>query len=269
MMPDKMINFPNCKINLGLNIVGKRPDGYHNIETIFYPIRFFDALEILPAEEFSFVNKGIQIDCEIEDNLCYKAYKMLKDEFNLPPVKIVLCKRVPFGSGLGAGSANAAFVLTMLNEMFELNLSEVQLQKYASTLGADCAFFIKNHPCLAVGKGDEFSDIELNLSGYYLALCTPKIAVSTKLAYKNCIISQPETELSDIIKRPIGEWKHYLKNDFEKSVFAEIPELAQIKQNMYNHGAIYASMSGSGSAIYGIFDHKPDFSEKDCFIVEL
>lgn len=256
-MIDKTICFPNAKINIGLDIVRRRADGYHDISTIFYPINITDAMEIMPSDKFVFDNRGIKIDCEIEKNLCYKAYKMLKDDFDLPPVKFVLYKHIPFGSGLGAGSSDAAFTIKMLNDMFSLNLSVEQMVAYASRLGADCAFFIHNRPMIAEGTGSILHEIQLNLSGKNLALVIPQISVNTAKAYANCHPAEPLYKLEESVKLPLQQWKDHIKNDFEPTVFAENPMLAEIKSKLYESGAVFAQMSGSGSSIFGIFDEKP------------
>lgn len=270
-MIDKTIGFPNAKINIGLDIIRKRSDGYHDISTLFYPINITDAMEIMPSDKFIFDNRGIKIDCEIEKNLCYKAYKMLKDDFDLPPVKFVLYKHIPFGSGLGAGSSDAAFTIKMLNDMFSLKLSVEQMVAYASRLGADCAFFIHNRPMLAEGTGNILYEAELNLSGKTLVLVLPQISVNTARAYSQCKPAEPQYKLEDSIKLPMEQWKYRIKNDFEPTVFGENPLLTEIKQKLYESGAIFAQMSGSGSTMYGIFEAKPqlDFASCKTEIIEL
>lgn len=261
-----MICFPNIKINIGLNIISRRENGYHNIETVFYPVLYQDVLEIVLADKFKLINKGLEIDCAVENNLCYKAYKLIDNNFHnqMAPVQIILYKNVPFGSGLGSGSSDAASTLVLLNNLFKLNIPEQQLLNFASKIGADCAFFIKNKPVLASGIGDVFQDLDLNLKGKYLMLCLPKIAINTADAYKNCVPSIPTKSLSELINIPIQEWRVNIKNDFEESAFESHPLLAAIKQKLYDNGAVYAQMSGSGSAIYGIFLQKPDFIPEFC-----
>jgi len=259
-----MICFPNIKINIGLDITSRRDDGYHNIETVFYPIQLNDILEILPSDKFELINEGIQIDCVVEKNLCYKAYNILNDQYKIPPVKIILYKNIPFGTGLGSGSSDAAHTLILLNKFFKLNLDEKALLHFASTLGADCAFFIKNKPVIASGVGNIFQEISLNLSGKYLLLCLPEVSVNTANAYKNCKPIIPEKSLAELIKLPIAEWKNNIKNDFENTVFTNFPVLRKIKDELYSKGAIYAQMSGSGSAIFGIFDEAPNVELKNC-----
>jgi 4-diphosphocytidyl-2-C-methyl-D-erythritol kinase len=249
-----MISFPNAKINIGLNITEKRPDGYHNLETIFYPIELCDALEFVESEENKFAYSGFNIDGETDNNLIIKAYRLLKKEFNLPKINIHLHKAIPMGAGLGGGSADAAFMLKMLNEEFKLGLSSEELQQKASLLGADCAFFVENKPTLAKGIGNIFEPTEVNLEGYHIVLVKPDVHVSTAEAYGGCKPQRWTTPLETAIKRPIAEWKNCIFNDFEKTVFVAHPELAEIKKMLYDKGAIYAAMSGSGSTIYGIFD---------------
>lgn len=248
-----MICFPNIKINIGLDILERRPDGYHNIESVFYPVNYTDILEVLPSDEFVLINEGIQIDCPVEKNLCYKAWKLLDEKYNIGPVKIILYKNVPFGTGLGSGSSDATSTLLLLNEIFSLNLDEETLIKHAASIGVDCAFFVKNKPTFVSGIGTIFTDTQVDLSGYYLLLCLPEVSVNTSSAYKNCKPDFPEKKLADLVKLPIVEWKNHIKNDFEASIFPENPILAEIKQELYDKGAVYAQMSGSGSAIYGIF----------------
>ncbi len=257
-----MITFPNAKINLGLDIVSRRPDGYHNLETIFYPIPLTDALEITinkatDAPQYTFEMYNAHFD-DTADNLVVKAYKALAAEHTLPNVKISLCKNIPTGAGLGGGSADAAFTLKMLNEIAELKLTDEELEKFAAQIGADCAFFIKNTPAYATGIGNILSPIECSLSGYTLVLVKPEIHISTKEAYSLVVPSKPAVSLQDIAPRPINMWRSSMKNDFEASVFAKYPQTVDIKNRLYEMGAFYASMSGSGSAFYGIFEGEQD-----------
>lgn len=269
-----MIVFPNAKINLGLNITEKRKDGYHNLETIFYPIPLEDALEITVKQDtkskYSLYQTGTKIEGEAEDNLVVKAYLMLEKEFNLPPVDIHLYKHIPSGAGLGGGSADAAFMLKLLNDKFSLNLSPGELEKYASVLGADCAFFIRNKPVYAEGIGNVFTPIELSLSGYRLIVVKPDVFVSTREAFSGITPRKPVHSLKELIKYPVNEWKEKMVNDFEESIFPHHPEIELIKKQMYEYGAVYASMSGSGSSVYGIFtDDKQttymNFGNSFCF----
>jgi len=252
-----MIVFPNAKINIGLNVVSKRDDGYHNLETIFYPVKLTDALEFAEADETVLSASGIQIDGGPENNLILKAYQLLKADFNLPSLKFHLHKVIPFGAGLGGGSSDAAFTFKMLNEYFELGLSLQQLEAYASQIGADCPFFIQNKPTFATGIGNKFHNIELNLSDYEIVILKPNVSVSTPEAYKNVIPRNPKYRLTEIVKTPVDGWKNLVVNDFEKSVFPEYTQIAALKQLLYDLGANFASMSGSGSAVFGIFRHLP------------
>ena len=224
-----MLTFPNAKINLGLNITEKRPDGYHNLETIFYPIPIEDALEINPLHDgdgkYCLHQAGIEIAGEAENNLVVKAYKLLDELFDLPPVDIHLFKRIPSGAGLGGGSADAAFMLKLLNEKFNY----------------------------AEGIGNIFSPVSLSLKGYQLWLVKPDIFVSTRDAFSQIKPRRPQRSLKETIQLPVEEWREYMMNDFEESVFPQFPAIGEIKEEMYRQGAVYASMSGSGSSVYGLF----------------
>jgi 4-diphosphocytidyl-2-C-methyl-D-erythritol kinase len=256
-----MINFPNAKINIGLNITERRPDGYHNLETIFYPVQIKDALEVIEAPELSFESSGLEIPGRMEDNLCVKGYHLIKKDFDLPPVKIHLHKNIPIGAGLGGGSADAAFFIRLLNDKFNLDLTIDQQLNYARKLGADCAFFIENKPVFAFEKGDEFETIKLDLSGYSIALVMPDIHISTSEAYSGVKPTPVKQSLFDLIYEPIGEWKNFIKNDFENSIFKNHLEIRGVKAALYEAGAIYASMSGSGASVFGIFVKTPDLAE--------
>lgn len=265
-----MVLFPNAKINLGLNILGKRPDGYHDIETVFCPVGLSDALEIIVAGDgkFEFTNTGLLINGNSEDNLCVKACRLLSQEFHLPPVRIRLHKVIPPGSGLGGGSSDGAFTIKLLNTRFSLGLSDNVMREYASKLGSDCPFFIDDKPAFASGKGDQFGKSPVDLSGYIIIIVVPPIQVNTTMAYSKVTLSGSPGALKDIVARPVTQWKDHLQNDFERSVFPVHPRIMQIKQQLYDQGAIYASMSGSGSAVYGIFGKMtlPSVSFPDCFI---
>ncbi|NOY95067.1 MAG: 4-(cytidine 5'-diphospho)-2-C-methyl-D-erythritol kinase [Chlorobi bacterium] len=253
-----MITFPNAKINIGLNVVEKRADGFHNLETVFYPIQLADALEVAGSNQFSFQVTGINLDSPPEDNLVVKAYRLLKKEYHLPPVKIHLHKVIPFGAGLGGGSSDAAFMLKMLNRLFKLNLPVSTLEKYAVKLGADCAFFIRNRPSLASGKGEILSPVGLGLSNYSIILIKPPFSVGTADAYRDIVPEPPGFPLKKTIeKTPPRQWKDYLSNNFETSVFQLFPEIAKIKEKLYDIGAVFASMTGSGSAVWGLFEDLP------------
>lgn len=262
-----MITFPNAKINLGLSITEKRPDGYHNLETIFYPVALEDALEIriCPDADQKIVlhQHGLEIAGNPNDNLVVKAYLLLDKEWNLPPVEIHLYKHIPSGAGLGGGSADAAFMLKLLNEQCQLKLTDDQLEVYAATLGADCAFFIRNAPTFAEGIGNIFSSISLSLKGYQIMIIKPDVFVSTREAFANIRPHRPEYSIKEVIKRPIHEWKEFLINDFEGSVFPQHPIIRDIKAELYNKGAIYASMSGSGSSVFGLFEPEDTLPEID------
>ncbi|HBG40397.1 4-(cytidine 5'-diphospho)-2-C-methyl-D-erythritol kinase [Limibacterium fermenti] len=258
-----MISFPNAKINLGLRIVSKRADGYHNLETVFYPIGLKDALEIIPSgsnEKYRFFLSGTPLDAHKDENLVIKALKRISGEKEIPPLDIHLLKKIPTGAGLGGGSSDAAFMLKLLNETFSLNYSEAELIRLAATLGADCPFFIQNKPAFATGIGDCLEAVELNLDSFFIVLVKPDIAVSTKEAYALITPRQPRSSLKEIIGRPVSEWRETMKNDFEEPVFKKHPEIADIKKQLYSLGASYASMSGSGSAVFGLFDKKPDLA---------
>ena len=249
-----MIVHPNCKINLGLNVVAKRQDDYHDLETIFLPVSLCDTLEIEPADTFSFVQEGIALDNVPEDNLCVKAYRLMQSAFpGMPPVRMRLEKRIPFGAGLGGGSSDAAFVLRTLRDLFHLNASDSELERMAAQLGADCAFFIKDLPAYATGIGDQLEPVEVDVSPYRFVLVKPDDHVSTREAYSGIVPAPSEIDLREAVKRPIGEWKRLIKNDFERSVFANHPRIAAMKEMLYSKGALYASMTGSGAAVFGFF----------------
>lgn len=253
-----MITFPNAKINLGLNIVEKRPDGYYNLETIFYPINLQDALEVTRREnndkEYTLHISGSPLEGEPEDNLVVKAYKLLKKDYpGLLPVDIHMYKHIPAGAGLGGGSSDAACMIKLLNDKFSLGLSTERMEEYAVKLGADCAFFIRNKPVFATGIGNLFEPVELSLKGYHIILIKPDIFVSTRDAFAEIKPVRPAVSLKEIVKQPMETWKNSMKNDFEDSVFKKFPEIAAIKDELYDLGAVYAAMSGSGSSVYGIF----------------
>lgn len=253
-----MITFPNAKINLGLNIIEKRPDGYHNLETIFYPINLQDALEVTRREnndkEYTLHISGAPLEGEPEDNLVVKAYKLLKKDYpGLLPVDIHMYKHIPAGAGLGGGSSDAACMIKLLNDKFSLGLSTERMEEYAVKLGADCAFFIRNKPVFATGIGNLFEPVELSLKGYHIILIKPDIFVSTRDAFAEIKPVRPAVSLKEVVKQPIETWKSSMKNDFEDSVFKKFPEIAAIKDELYDLGAVYAAMSGSGSSVYGIF----------------
>jgi len=262
-----MLTFPCAKINLGLNITSKREDGYHNIETIFYPVPLTDALEVklmhddFPSDEPCDLKiTGNAVDCDEKNNLVVKAYTLLAQDFKLPRVHTHLVKRIPMQAGLGGGSADGAFMIRLLDERFRLNMGIAEMERYASRLGSDCAFFITTEPSFATGRGEVLEPVNIaehNLQGYYIAIVKPAIAVSTREAFKQIICRQPEHCCRDIVRQPIETWKTVLTNDFEEPAFKQHPELADIKQRLYDLGAVYAQMSGSGSAFFGLFRTVP------------
>ena len=292
-----MICFPNAKINLGLHIVSRREDGYHNIETVFYPIGLKEALEIVPtcpdetsaatsqgvhyanavpdlttrsavsgeepapSPQYRFFQTGNVIHGNEGDNLVIKALKLISTVKELPPIDIHLLKKIPLSAGLGGGSSDAAFMLRMLNDNFSVGFSDEELMHLATRLGADCPFFIHNRPAFATGIGDLLEPIELDLSSWFMLLIKPDVVVNTKEAYAMVTPRQPELSLKEIVTKPVMEWRELMKNDFETAVFKKYPQICRIKQQLYDLGAVYASMSGSGSSVYGLFQREPDLNE--------
>lgn len=248
-----MLDFPNAKINLGLYITEKRSDGFHNLQSCFYPVRWCDALEILPAAQEQFDVTGLPVPGDASSNLCLKAYRLLQQDHKLPPVHMHLHKVIPMGAGLGGGSADAAFTLRILNKLFELNLSLEALEKYARQLGSDCAFFVQNKPVIATERGDVFTPITLDLSGYTCVIVYPGIHITTAEAYGSITPAKPSCDMEMLLKQDVEVWREVLKNDFEEALFPKYPELPSIKAKLYEAGASYASMTGSGSAVYGLF----------------
>lgn len=267
-----MIVFPNAKINIGLFVTERRKDGFHNLETVFYPIGLSDILEIHPADgeqgECLFEQTGIDVGCEAEQNLTVKAYRLLASDYTLPAVRMHLHKVIPFGAGLGGGSSDAAFALQALNACFGLALTEVQLEAYAARLGSDCAFFVRNRPAFASGKGEVLEPMELALEDYRLVLVKPSFGVSTAEAYAGIVPRAADFDLHCLPELPVASWKERVRNDFEASVFRQYPRLAAIKEQLYASGASYASMTGSGSAVYGLFPRTADIrlDFPDCFV---
>ncbi len=255
-----MLVFPNAKINIGLKILAKREDGFHNIETVFQPVRLCDILEIIPktgAGESQITLSGLNLEGKPEENLCLKAWHKLKKKFNLPPVHIHLHKVIPAGAGLGGGSSDASHVIKVVNELYHLNLTPPEMISLASETGSDCSFFITNETAFATGRGEVLERAETNLKGLFLRLVVPSVHVSTKLAYSRIMPSRPDTRLNELIHLPVTEWKDRIKNDFEEVVFDMFPEIRSIKEHLYHTGALYSAMSGSGSAVYGIFKTMP------------
>jgi len=251
-----MICFPNAKINLGLSVTEKRADGYHNIETVFYPVALCDALEIIPSEDGNTEMQlsGLPVPGNSSENLCLKAYYLLKKDFHLPPVKIYLLKGIPVGAGLGGGSSDAANMIKLLDKTFSLNISAEKMQDYASQLGSDCAFFIENKTVFAYERGDMFRKAEVDLRNYHIAIVKPPVHVNTAAAYAGIKPGKAVHAVEEVIHLPVSDWKGRLINDFEDTVFAQYPEIKSIKERFYALGAVYASMSGSGSAVYGLFN---------------
>lgn len=250
-----MIVFPNAKINIGLNIVNKRPDGYHDIETVFYPIDLCDCLEFVENSDGidQLEITGAEIVCQPNDNLVIKALNILRQDFEIPALKIHLAKKIPTGAGLGGGSSDAAFMLKALNNNFNLGLTNENLTQKAATLGSDCAFFITNTPSFATGRGDIFTPINKINADIQIMAFKPKFSISTPTAYKKVKPQKPKASLTESFLLPVEKWKELIKNDFEQFLFPDYPELLDLKNRLYNCGAIYASMTGSGSAMFGIF----------------
>ncbi len=262
-----MICFPNAKINIGLNITGRRSDGFHNIETVLFPIELCDVLEFIEDSNnnngsYKIYCSGIELKDPPENNLCVKAYILLKKDYDLPAITIHLHKIIPVGSGLGGGSSDAAYMLKSLNKEFHLNISIRKLYKYAEQLGSDISFFINNKPAFAYETGNKIREIDLSLDGKYIFIVYPEIQISTRQAYSKAFIRKPKISLEEIVKLPVNEWKQNIKNDFESTIFPKYPELKAIKKELYDMGALYASLSGSGSSLYGIFSSVPEIPDK-------
>lgn len=259
-----MICFPNAKINLGLRVIEKRNDGYHNIETIFYPVPWCEALEIIENKTsntlFNLHLSGLPISGNTKDNLLYKAYYLIKDIVAVPSIDVYLNKSLPMGAGLGGGSADAAYFINLMNTQFNLGLTTTVRLEMAKKLGSDCAFFIENTAVLATQKGDVFEPIQIDLSPLWIAIVYPNLHSNTQDAYRLVVPKKHTTKLSEIITQPIVEWKHLLHNDFEESIFSKFPLIKEIKEELYQNGANYACMSGSGSAVFGLFENEPHLS---------
>ena len=269
-----MISYPNAKINIGLNILSKRADGFHEIESVFYPVNWKDILEIVPSGsghgQVEFSSTGIDIPSDSDGNLCERAYRLLHADFNLPSVKIHLHKVIPIGAGLGGGSADATFTLKMLNDLFELQLQNDQLEKYAEQLGSDCPFFVENTSKLVKGRGEVMEPIGLDLSEYQMVLINPRIHIGTAEAYRNVKLETPDQSLVELMKGLPEEWKGKVENAFESSLFPSYRRIEELKNRLYEKGALYASMTGSGSTVYGIFDNTGhDFGEFDGLSVKV
>ena len=257
-----MIAFPNAKINIGLHVTEKRTDGFHNLETVFFPVGWCDVLEFVEASELQFTLTGIPVAGDPESNLVMKAYRLLQSDFGLPALKIHLHKQIPSGAGLGGGSSDGAFMLRLLNKSFDLKLSTEQLLEYSGILGSDCPFFILNKPVFATGRGEVMSIINTTINGMFILLVKPPIEVSTAKAFRHVVPKEPNISLIKLLHLPVQDWKDKVFNQFEQSVFQDYPEIGAIRKKLYDLGAVYASMSGSGSCVYGLFQKLPFNLEK-------
>lgn len=269
-----MVCFPNAKINIGLTIKGKRADGYHDLETVFYPIAVKDVLEVLENkesdDEFLLTTLGIQMAGPPENNLCYKAYHLLKKDFpaKLPKIQVLLQKNIPAGAGLGGGSADGAFMIQLLNDTFDLQIPKSERIKYALALGSDCPFFIINTPCIAEGRGEILHPIELDLSNYSIVIINPGIHIHTGTAFKELTHTFPPSNIQKAIYLPIDMWKDHIINDFEAGIFKKYPVIQEIKNLLYQEGALYASMTGTGSSVFGIFQQKKEIVFPDNYFLK-
>jgi 4-diphosphocytidyl-2-C-methyl-D-erythritol kinase len=255
-----MIYFPHCKINLGLHITARRKDGFHELETVFYPVPWCDALELIVREEpgVKLFTSGLPVQGDPSNNLVTRAYQLLSQDRSLPGAEFHLHKVIPMGAGLGGGSADAAFALKLMNEVFELGIDLVKLKENATVLGSDCAFFIEDKPAFATGRGEQLMPIECNLTGWHILLVVPDIHIGTAEAYSWITPAQPEFDIRALVGDDPTTWNEHLRNDFEAAVCARHPQIAEIKDDLYRAGAVYASMSGSGSAVFGLFNQAPD-----------
>lgn len=272
----KRVIYPCAKVNLGLNIVGRRADGYHLLETVFYPLPIVDVLEIeekpQQATDISLSVTGVPLDCSPADNLVVKAYRLLASKYNLPPVSIALTKNIPSQAGMGGGSSDATFTMRLLNNMFHLGISTEVLTQLALQLGADCPFFVQARPSFGEGIGERLTPVELKLDNYKWLIVKPPIAISTREAFSHITEKKPKVSCIDIVQQPIEKWRGFLMNDFEESIFPKHPSIRCIKETLYENGALYAAMSGSGSSVFGIFEHTPaalvsKFSDCRCIII--
>lgn len=260
-----MITFPNAKINIGLNILRKQEDGFHDIESLFYPIGLHDVLEIVKSDKFDFFSTGIRIPGNVESNLCVKAFRLIQRDYDVCNVNIHLHKVIPMGAGLGGGSADGAFCINLLNDLFELNISLKSRRNYAAQLGSDCTFFIENKPAIATGRGEVLALQNIDLSGKWIGLVNPNIHVGTSEAYREIMIRKPKSDLKKSLTYGVDTWKENIYNAFEKSVFRKYSEVEEVKNKLYELGAEYASMTGSGSTVYGIFDNEPHLNFNSFF----
>ena len=277
-----MITFPIAKINLGLNVVEKRSDGYHNLQTVFYPVPIQDALEVQVMDEgfpsdvdCDLKTTNIPIEGDEQRNLVVRAYQLLKGDFpTLPRIHTHLWKGIPTQAGMGGGSSDCAYMIRLLNDLFALGLSDEQMIGFAARLGADCPFFIVSRPCYAEGIGERLQPVSLDLSGWHIGIVRPDIPVPTKEAFSRIRPHYPAKNCREVVLQPVDTWKNDLVNDFEESVFALHPEIGQVKEQLYNMGATYAAMSGSGSALFGLFQERPDmlrqtFPDMFTFVAQL
>ena len=253
-----MVVFPHSKINLGLNVLRKREDGYHDIDTCFYPVPLTDILEIIPSDEFHFSSSGISVAGDVKDNLCFKAFQLIKERFQIGNVRMHLHKIIPMGAGLGGGSSDGAFTLRVLNQLFRLGLPVERLKELARLLGSDCSFFVQDIPQIGTGRGDDLVAVEVSLAGKFLVLIKPPVHVSTPDAYRGVVPKLPMENLTAHLKSPVLAWREKVINDFEATVFKKFPQIGSVKETLYNAGALYSSMSGSGATVYGIFDRPID-----------
>jgi 4-diphosphocytidyl-2-C-methyl-D-erythritol kinase len=268
-----MVCFPNAKINIGLNITEKRSDGFHNLESVFYPVGLCDVLEVIEngntSEQICLQSSGISIPGDFSGNSCVKAYHLISRDYPLPRVKVHLHKIIPIGSGLGGGSSDAAFFIKLLNDKFEIGLSWGEMHNYARQTGSDCSFFINNRPAYAIGKGDQYETFQYSLKGYWVVLIYPNIHIKTADAYLHVSPKMSVSSLEDdVLTLPVEKWKNVIKNDFEESVFNQYPLIGTIKQELYDAGAVYASLSGSGSCLFGLFGRRiiPENKFRDYFV---
>lgn len=266
-----MLVFTNSKINLGLNVIEKRPDGFHNIQTVLYPVNWADSLELVETNRDSNFNLHVSglnsAAIRNNDNILHKAYRLISNKYKIPAIDVYLHKMVPMGAGLGGGSSDAVFFIKLLNDKFNLNIPENDFLKMLAGLGSDCSFFLKNRPVYAIERGDVFEEVSVNLSKYHILIAWPGIISNTKEAYAMLQPKFPEISLKDIIlNEPIEKWRGLLNNDFEVPIFEKYPEIKTLKEQMYSAGAIYSCMSGSGSAVYGIFEKKPSINLPDNYM---
>ncbi|MDR2586307.1 MAG: 4-(cytidine 5'-diphospho)-2-C-methyl-D-erythritol kinase [Prevotellaceae bacterium] len=264
-----MIVYPHAKINIGLQIVARRDDGYHDIETVIYPVDLRDILEIKPSLQTSLFLYGMPVDGQWQDNLCIKAYHLVQADFDLPPVQFHLYKQIPIGAGMGGGSSDGAYTLRLLNDYFSIGINELRLQEYATCLGSDCPAMLNKRPLLAKGRGEVLSNVHIDLSQYYMLICMPSLSISTAQAYAQAISKKPKLPLGQLLNLPVGEWRGQIVNDFESILFPKYPVLQEFKEKLYKFGALYASLSGSGSALYGIFESEEKREEARDYFTEL